>query len=699
MRSRSMRHLWTLGTSLAALGVSVSASAAEAENAAEGAEAIIVTGLRTTYNNAALDETLIDDKAPVSSVLDIVGTLPGVQVNEGDAFGFDDWSTTVAVRGYQTNLDQQQVGTTIDGLPNGGSNYGGGAKANRYVDTQNIGTVEVFQGTADIASRSNEALGGTLNFVTSAPLDEMRLRLSGSLGDYKAKRGYVRFDTGEILGGKAKAWVSYSRQEATDWMEGSAQNRRDHVAGKVVIDTPVKLTGYMSYDNAQEDNYDQIYSPEQFAAAPDTDGLVGVWTGVPYQDQAYRRAWSTLRKNFFTYLKGEATIGDAIDVQASAYYHHMSGRGDWVPQYVVDVTDDGVGMPNSELTGRSTVNGGSHSNRIYYVDSRGVALSPTPGCTGAITYPYGGTTNPVYDPRCYPAGAIGAQSYRHTHYGKDRLGGALDGTWKATFGSVENTLRGGIWYEDTRRNEWRNWHNVLDTTKGPEYAPGPYWTQYSRRYPQDTFKWYLQDEVQFGQLTANFGVKQFTTNIDRIDNFDANGKASVSSKSRVLISGGAKYEPMKGLDLFAGYSENFKALTDSLLEYNDADFGAIKPETAKNWEAGVRYSSPLLQASATWFKSRFANQVIFVSNSTDAGIDYLGEGDGKFFNAGGIDSQGFELLANVRPLEGLSLYGAYTYIDATYRGTGNTLLDTEQGVIPGNDVAGIARHMWVLSGD
>ena len=44
--------------------------------------------------------------------------------------------------------------------------------------------------------------------------------------------------------------------------------------------------------------------------------------------------------------------------------------------------------------------------------------------------------------------------------------------------------------------------------------------------------------------------------------------------------------------------------------------------------------------------------MIFVSNSTQAGPDYIGEGDGTFFNAGGIDSQGFELLANVRLMEG-----------------------------------------------
>ena len=73
------------------------------------------------------------------------------------------------MRGFQVSLSDQQIGMTIDGLPNGNSNYGGGAKANRYIDNQNIAGVNVSQGTADIASRSNEALGGTLDFLTSDP--------------------------------------------------------------------------------------------------------------------------------------------------------------------------------------------------------------------------------------------------------------------------------------------------------------------------------------------------------------------------------------------------------------------------------------------------------------------------------------------------------------------------------------------------
>ncbi|WP_156840541.1 TonB-dependent receptor [Novosphingobium aquimarinum] len=694
-----MRNSWIKACCLFGVSAAAFATAGNARADDEPIGDIVVTGQATTYNNSALDETLIDDKSAVSSVIDLIGTLPGVQVNQGDAYGFDDWSTTLSVRGYQTNLDQQQVGSTIDGLPNGGSGYGGGSKANRYVDTMNIDTVEVFQGTADIASRSNEALGGTINFVTANPLDISRVRVSASGGSFGAKRIYGRVDTGTFAAGAAKAWFSYSYQQASDWIEHSAQNHRDHAAAKITADLlPVRLTAYASYDNTQEDNYDQIYSAAQFAAFPDTDGLVGVWTGIPYQDQAYRRAWSTLRENFFSYLKADAELADMLKLEGSVYYHEMGGRGDWVPQYVVDVTADGVGNPQSELDGSSTVNGGSPLGTIYFVDAAGRALTPIAGCLGNIPYPYGGTTDPNYDPACYEAGAIGAQSYRHTHYRKKRLGFTGDGALALNFGDVANTLRAGFWYEDTTRREYRNWHNVIDTKIGPKYEEIPYWTQYSRKYPQDTFKWYAQDEVTFGPVTANFGVKQFLTHIDREDLFGETPNDSIRSKSDLLLSGGVQVNPIAGLNFFAGYSENFKALTDALLEFSNADFSEIKPETAENWEAGVRYSSGILNASATWFKSKFSNQVIFVSNSTGAGNDYLGEGDGKFFNAGGIDSEGLEILANVRPLPGLSLYGSYTYIDATYRGTGNPTLDTEQGITPGNRVAGIPEHMWVLSG-
>ena len=59
------------------------------------------------------------------------GQPPGVSVQEGDAYGFDDWSNNVVVRGFQVTISEAQIGTTVDGFPNGTSDYFSGAKANR----------------------------------------------------------------------------------------------------------------------------------------------------------------------------------------------------------------------------------------------------------------------------------------------------------------------------------------------------------------------------------------------------------------------------------------------------------------------------------------------------------------------------------------------------------------------------------------
>ena len=98
---------------------------------------------------------MILQQSNITSVTSVVDNLPGVSIQEGDAYGFDDWSSNVAVRGFQVTISEAQIGTTIDGFPNGTSDYFSGAKANRFIDPMNLGGVEVSQGTADIASRSD----------------------------------------------------------------------------------------------------------------------------------------------------------------------------------------------------------------------------------------------------------------------------------------------------------------------------------------------------------------------------------------------------------------------------------------------------------------------------------------------------------------------------------------------------------------
>ena len=36
----------------------------------------------------------------------VADNLPGVSIQEGDAYGFDDWSSNVAVRGFQVTISE-----------------------------------------------------------------------------------------------------------------------------------------------------------------------------------------------------------------------------------------------------------------------------------------------------------------------------------------------------------------------------------------------------------------------------------------------------------------------------------------------------------------------------------------------------------------------------------------------------------------
>ena len=658
-------------------------------------EEIVVVSKATTYANNAITDSMKLQNSSITSINNLIDNLPGVSVHEGDAFGFDDWSTAITVRGFQTNLAEQQVGSTIDGLPNGNSNYGGGAKANRYIDTANLQTIEVSQGTADISSRSLEALGGTLNYVTSDPTLDQRVRLEYVSGQYDAQRFYARYDSG-LIGSSTRFYVSASHQEATDWMEGSAENERDHLAAKLVTGSDqLRFTAYVSYDDIHEDNYQRVYSEADFEAYPDWDQLIGDWTNTPYVNQAHRRGWSTLRENLFAYGKLDWEANDALNFSASVYFHENEGRGDWIPPYLVDVVADGEGNPESEFTG-TRVSGGSALRRLYFVDGNGVALAPREGCVSSITFPYGGA-GAAYDPACYDAGAIPVQSYRHSHYAKDRLGFTFDVSWDT---SEDNTVRAGIWYEDGKREEYRDWHKLVDARVGLPFENPAYWVQYDREYPQDILKWYIEDSLTLGNLTINLGANQFLVEVSRDDLFGASQDVTVDSDSDVLPSAGFVLETgLDGLSLFGGYSENFKSISDSILERESADLSNIEPETSEVMELGLRYAGTRLFATATYFDSQFENRIIFLAPGSAAGNDYLIGTSGTYFNAGGIDSSGFELAATFNLNSNWSLYGAFTALDAEYKGTGDSAVDAENGIFAGNDVAGIAETMAVLSLD
>lgn len=672
--------------------VSVADEAAADRKGTSTTDELVVVGHATTYATTQVTATMIERVSSLGSVNDVLNELPGVLVTEGDSFGSSDWATSIMIRGFTSNRDTQQIGTTIDGMPNGGSGYGGGSRANRYLDVLNLETVVVSQGTADIGSRSNEALGGTLDFVTSDPTDEARLRISIAGGDFDARKYYARVDTGEIAP-NTYAWISASATRSSDWIDGSGKSRRDHIAAKLKSSIgKVDLTAYASFDDANESEYGSV-SLESFKKNTEADGLTGRWTGIPYLDQNYRSGSRALRKNLFGYLKAKVDL-NSVKLNLSAYGHRMRGRGDWLPPYLVDVKNDGAGAPHSEFLGGSPVRGGSALGRIYFVTPTGAAAPMTAGCSGSAGIPA------EYDPACYAGNASPVQSYRHTHYKNRRLGVIADVDWEQDFGAFTNLLRGGIWYEDGKSSTLRDWHKLTDARIGYAFNDQAYWQQFHDEFRVDEFMYYVEDVVTLGPVNARFGLKQFFIDQSRQELLNNRTRTAMDTRSDPLFSVGLTYAtPVDGLELFGGFSQNFAAISRGLLSNDELVLREIEPETADNIELGARYSSSLLQGSITLYNIKFSNRIVFVPSNFVTGIDYLSEVDGIYLNVGGIKSRGVEAALAYRLTDSLTLSGSYTYNRAKYLGTGNAAKDKAVGITPGIQVYNSPEHMWTLSAD
>lgn len=618
-------------------------------------EVISVTGKRVAYANNVADESAKLQQASISNVMDLIDKLPGVNVGQGDAFGSDDYTTTVSMRGFVIDRADQQLGITIDGVPNGGSAYAGGSKANRYLDSENTRLVEVGQGSGDISSASLDALGGTINFVSATPEDEQKARFDYSNGSFNARRYFARFDTGQIFD-NTKAYVSLSDSFNNRWI-GSGSNGysdRIHFEAKSVTQLEnSRFTGRISYDDAHEDNYD-YRSLEQFKQNPKFDGLTNMWTGDPEIDQNFAEAWSTLRENMLAYVKGEFTLSDDLQLDVTPYLHQQEGRGDWLPPYQVYATD--------ALGNRITLGNGAKRQTYTYVDAQG---------------------RPILDPKADTSKATRVSSYRHTHYDKDRFGFTSNLQWTLD----SHQIRAGLWYEQQQRNQSRDWHQVLDPKVYHYFNDAPYWVQFNDDYENDVLKMYVQDKVQLGDLQLTVGVQQYLVDVTRDDQFNAANSGKLNSDSDLLPSLGLVYPLTANLELFSGYSENFKAIPDTLLNTVGQDFNQLEPETAENLDLGLRYQGDTFNASATLYSIKFNNRITLLAyQELDGAPDYLTELDGTFVNVGGVKSKGMEANADWRFSETFSLTTALTLNDSTYT-------ENVNGYRAGDNVAAIPEKM------
>jgi iron complex outermembrane receptor protein len=176
--------------------------------------AIVITGNRTqevggvtapdtTKAKAALTQEIIGRQNPGQTILDTINLIPGVSFQNNDAYGSS--GGTLNIRGFSAD----RVSLTVDGIPlNDSGNYA--VYSNQQFDPEIIGEVSVNLGTTDVDSPTASAAGGTVNYRTITPREELGALFSASYGEYDFHRVFGMIETGNFTPWGTRAFISAS---------------------------------------------------------------------------------------------------------------------------------------------------------------------------------------------------------------------------------------------------------------------------------------------------------------------------------------------------------------------------------------------------------------------------------------------------------------------------------------------------------
>ncbi|WP_375600763.1 TonB-dependent receptor plug domain-containing protein, partial [Acetobacter tropicalis] len=177
---------------------------------------------------SAVTRDYIAKQNPALNPMQLVQLLPGANVSDSDPLGMT--GGNMSVRG----LTDSQMGFTLEGFPiNDIGNFA--VYPQEIVDAENLKTVRLAQGSADLDSPHISASGGVVDMYMIDPKKVMGGHVDMTYGSYNATRGFARFDTGYIGNTNLRAYFSYSQGRQDHWRGPGWENKK-HGEMKIVND-------------------------------------------------------------------------------------------------------------------------------------------------------------------------------------------------------------------------------------------------------------------------------------------------------------------------------------------------------------------------------------------------------------------------------------------------------------------------------
>lgn len=614
---------------------------------------IIVYGKGETRQVQTLTAADISAAAPGTSALKVLEKLPSVSFQSANALGTNEWSTRIAVRGFQQN----QLGFTLDNVPLGDMSYANfnGLHISRAIASENIARSTLAQGTGALDTASSSNLGGTLQFFSKAPQDVMGGDAEASYGSENAYRLFGRLESGD-LGGGVKGYVSGSWLDSPKW-KGQGKQQAWSINSKLVVplDTRGSISAFVNYSDFKDDDYmdtslalikkygwnwDYIRNdyPTALAIAKNLQSDLVNYTGYCAKypgysqticaDDTYYNGYG-LRKDLLVGANLDYKFNDVLSIKLTPYFHRNRGIGTWWTPY-----------------------------------------TPTPG--GA------------------------ALSIRSTAYAINR-GGA---TGSATLHLGNHEVEIGGWFERNGYTLTREFfplaNSNVSSIDNREWPQNPFYIQYQYDMSITTGQYFVQDTWQVSpDFKVTAGFKGLDVKI--VNKYDPASQGGVSrdtsgrleSKKMFLPQIGLNYSFSNAVEAFAGYSENMRAFTTEPFVTSQSGFqaiqGKIKPETSWTLEGGLRFHVPNFEGSLAAYHVKFSNRLLSIQPcAIVVGCASI------LSNVGSVTTNGAELAGTYHLTRALSLYGSYAYTDAKYD---DDVLSGQVWATKGKQAVAVPKHL------
>jgi iron complex outermembrane receptor protein len=590
-------------------------------DAAAVLDAVNVVGTGETRQVQALGRDEIARQPAGTSALKLLGKLPGVHFTSADPWGNYEWSARLNIRGF----NQNQLGFTLDGIPLGDMSYGNhnGLHISRALIAENLGFVEVSQGSGALDTASSSNLGGTVRFASRGPQADRGFTLAQTVGSDETLRTFARYDTGDLDG--FSAFLSGAKHDAEKWKGWGPQDSRQVNAQARYSSDTWSLGALVNTSRRAETDYADLSLESSRRLGMDWDN--------------YARDWVRAIRAGFGQFSGAVTSLD------DAYY---LGRG---------MRDDNLYAVNTEI---GIGDDGAFRAQIYRHTNEGQGHWVTPYTPSSASLPL---------------------SLRTTEYTIDR--GGLTAGVEIPFGS--HTLSFGFWHEDSDHNLQRNFY-FLNADTAPNRAffyRNPDVRVFEQDFDSRTQVWYLNDRFALmgGRFTVDAGFKALDAEIDAVNRLGTRAQGRIEAKDSFLPQVGLRFEVARGVELFGSYAENmaaFRAGVNGPFSASQTGFDAIRdtlrPETSTTFEGGLRYGNDAFQSSLTLYRVDFEDRLLTISQC--AGIVGCAS---VLANVGDVETSGAEVAIDWTLTEGLAVFGSLSWNQSEYGAdylNGTTLVPT-----------------------